>query len=291
MQVFFKILLRIMALLPLRVAHCLGTITGWFYYIIPHNYQFAIKKNLQICFPELDSKQAKQLRKRCFIETSKAVWELGALWTWPIHKLLPTITTISGLTLLEEALKKGKGVILAAPHLGCWEIIGAFCSNRYSMTSMYRPSRISSMDKIIRHARQRFGAQLVPTNNRGIRGLYKALHENQIIGVLPDQDPRNEGNVFAPFFGFNTNTATLLPRFANKTNATVLFTYAERLPDGKGYHIHFLPAPAGINDDDINIAAAAMNRGVEQCIRAIPEQYQWTYKRFKTRPEGEKKFY
>jgi KDO2-lipid IV(A) lauroyltransferase len=71
----------------------------------------------------------------------------------------------------------------------------------------------------------------------------------------------------------------------------VIFCYAERLPSGKGYHLNFLPAPDGISDDNIDIAATAMNLGVERCIRAIPEQYQWTYKRFKTRPINEKKFY
>ena len=34
-----------------------------------------------------------------------------------------------------------------------------------------------------------------------------------------------------------------------------------------------------------------MNAFIEERVREMPEQYFWTHKRFKTRPEGEPKFY
>jgi KDO2-lipid IV(A) lauroyltransferase len=83
----------------------------------------------------------------------------------------------------------------------------------------------------------------------------------------------------------------LLSRLALKTGAPVIFGYAERLPHGRGYHLHFLPAPSDINQGDIESSAATVNAMVEKCVRAAPEQYQWVYKRFRVRPHGEKAFY
>jgi KDO2-lipid IV(A) lauroyltransferase len=84
---------------------------------------------------------------------------------------------------------------------------------------------------------------------------------------------------------------TLLSRLAAKTGATVLMSYAERLPNGQGYHLHFQPAPQCVADKDVSTAATCLNLAVEQCALQVPAQYQWAYKRFKTRPEGGKKVY
>ena len=92
--------------------------------------------------------------------------------------------------------------------------------------------------------------------------------------------------MFAPFFGYPALTMVLINRLARKTGAPVVFTYVERLPAAGGYRMSFLPAPEGIDDPDPEIAAAALNLGVESCIRRCPEQYQWSYKRFSVRPDG-----
>ncbi len=84
---------------------------------------------------------------------------------------------------------------------------------------------------------------------------------------------------------------TLVSRFASKTGAAVFFTFAERLPHGRGFRLHILPAPAGVADSDPVRAATALNAGVEQCVRMAPAQYQWSYKRFRFRPEGQPSLY
>jgi KDO2-lipid IV(A) lauroyltransferase len=83
----------------------------------------------------------------------------------------------------------------------------------------------------------------------------------------------------------------LLSRLAMKTQAPVIFAYAERLPRGRGYHVHFLLGQAGINGRDLERSVAQVNAMVEQCVRELPEQYQWVYKRFRNQPKGEKAHY
>ncbi|HJP97141.1 MAG TPA: lipid A biosynthesis lauroyl acyltransferase, partial [Rhodanobacteraceae bacterium] len=76
-----------------------------------------------------------------------------------------------------------------------------------------------------------------------------------------------------------------LPRIAQRTGATVLFAFAQRLPRGAGFRIRILPAPDGITDPDLRVACTALNRGVEQCVELAFTQYQWTYKRWAERPD------
>lgn len=291
MTALFRGFLQLLGLLPLRWAHRLGAASGWLARTLPHSYRRVVEKNLDICLPELRGEARERFCSRAYAEMGKTLWELGVAWTWPSPKLLRKVREVSGESGLKQALTRGKGVILAAPHLGSWEVLGAYLATHYVMTSMYRPSRIPALDNMIRASRQRLGATLVPTNNQGIKQQIQALKRNELVAILPDQDPRNDGNVFAPFFGLQASTPTLLPRLARKTGAAVIFAFAERLPRGEGYHLHFAEAPTEIYADDPLIAATALNRGIEACIRAIPEQYQWTYKRFKTRPPGEAKFY
>ena len=289
---FLKWLFRLFARLPLPVAHALGAGLGWLLFIIPNKRRRTAEINLALCFPEKPADARRRLMRRNLIELGKSVVEIGVLWTRPKEKLLRWVRRISGEDELKQAMARGRGLILALPHLGTWEMIGMWGSIRYPMTSLYRTPPMSQMGTLMRAARERFGARLVSADSAGIRALYKALGHGNMVAILPDQVPSTRsGSVFAPFFGIPASTMVLLSRLAAKTGAPVMFGYAERLPRGRGYHLHFLPAPPEIGQADIEASAGVINAMVEKCVRALPEQYQWVYKRFRGRPPGEKAFY
>jgi len=277
--------------LPLRAAYGLGSALAYLSYLYPSKLKRTLKTNIGLCFPELPPKHQARLSRQSWVEMVKSITECGTLWTMDENTLSKLIPKVSGEELLTQALSKGNGVILAAPHLGAWEIIGPYCSLRYPMTCLYQPARFPKLGEFIYTARRRFGTTLAPTSNQGIRTMLKALRNNELTAILPDQDPGNEGNVFAPFFGIKASTMTLLPRLAKTSGADIIFTYAERLPKPYGFHIHFLPAPEDIASANLEQAAIQLNNGIEKCVRQLPTQYNWTYKRFKTRPPGEKKLY
>jgi len=283
--------IRTIALLPLPVAYLLGTIIGRLAYIFPNSLKSPLMINIDLCFPQLSSTARSRLCLNSFVEMTRAATETGALWVWDKPRVLNLVKKVSGENLLVDGFARGKGVIIAVPHLGAWEMMGLYCSNKYPMTSLYRPLRLAGLNPFIKHARERFGARLVPTDATGVRALYKALERNELVAILPDQDPGSEGGVFAPFCNTAANTMTLLPRLANKTDATVIYGYAERLPNGAGYHIHFLPASGNMTRNDLIHSTTQLNKDVEICIRQLPEQYQWAYKRFKTRPADEPRIY
>ncbi len=286
-----RFLIRFWSLLPLRLAHACGAVLAHIVMWFPNKPMNICRTNICLCYPKMSAAQQQSLVKRIFMETGKTVTEIGALWLWRRDKVLDLVKKVSGEEALLEAVAQKRGVIIAAPHIGAWEMVGLYWASRFPMTSLYRPPKMSELDQFVRSARERSGARLVPTNTQGVKALFHAIRKNEFIGILPDQDPGDEGGVFAPFFGIETNTMTLLPRLARKSGAAVFFVFAERLPKGLGFHMHVIPATNDIASADLVTAATALNQGVERCIQLCPEQYQWIYKRFKRRPTGESSLY
>jgi len=275
-----KILLHGFARLPLRTTHKLAT---WLGQRLGERSRLVkvTRTNIGLCFPQLTKSEQDQLIRQSVIETCKTFSELGALWLWPVTRVLELVRTVSGETHLQQALQQSQGVILLTPHLGAWEMAGLYASSRYPLTALYRPPKLSGLHHLIHTARERAGGHFVPTDSTGVRALYQALRQGHIAGILPDQVPNEGAGRWAPFWGIPAYTMVLVARLARKTNATILFTYAERLPHGQGFHIHFRPTSPLLACDDLEVAVTALNQGIQACIQHCPFQYQWGYKRFK----------
>ncbi|MFT5062786.1 MAG: KDO2-lipid IV(A) lauroyltransferase [Gammaproteobacteria bacterium] len=282
---------RILSWFSLRWSHRIGAAIGWLIAHAPNKPRDVAEKNIALCYPDLDEKQRRWLVKKSFSQTGKMLCELGPIWFGRSSaSVLPLIVEIVGEKKIKRHLDAGQGVILAAPHVGSWEVLGMYLSEHYQMTSMYKPLK-GPFDASIRQSRERLGAKLVPSDNSGVKALLKGIKAGQLVGILPDQDPSREAGVFAPFFGNPANTPLLVVRLAQRTKAPVVFSWAERLPHGNGYRIHFIDAPDGLYDPDPEVAAAALNRGVERCVGPNPEQYWWSYPRFRRQPLGARSLY
>ncbi len=285
------LLLRLLALLPLPLAHGIGALLGWLFYLLPNRHRRISMRNIERCFPDWDAVQRRRLLRRSLMETGKTVLETPLLWRGGGRRLLRLVRAVEGRGAFQGALGKGQGVILAGPHLGAWELVSHYVASSTPITALYKPPSNPRVAQLVLAGRSRLGASLVPTDARGVRTLLAALRRGEVAGILPDQDPSAGNGIFVPFFGIAANTMTLLPKLAARSGAPVLVAWAERLSWGRGYRIHFIPCDAALNDSDQALATAAMNRAVEQAVRSCPAQYQWSYKRFRTRPQGEPRFY
>lgn len=285
------LLLRLLGALPLPLLHVTGAFFGQLFSLVPNRHRHISLRNLELCFPEMSERQRARLLVQSLQETGKTFMETAQMWSASRARILRLVREVEGEALLQAAIEQGKGVILAAPHLGSWELIGHYIAARAPITCLYKPPESPRVETAMREGRMHLGVQLAPTDTSGVKSLLAVLRRGEVAGILPDQDPSEGNGVFAPFFGIATNTMTLLPRLAAKSGATVLVSYAERLTWGRGYRLHFLPCDAAIYERDAVVAATALNAAVEAAVRQCPSQYQWSYKRFRTRPKGEPKRY
>ncbi|WP_409524372.1 lysophospholipid acyltransferase family protein [Nitrincola sp. MINF-07-Sa-05] len=286
-------LLGLLSLLPLETARKLGRKLGRHLYSKGDKYKICriTRQNIEACFSEMPAAAREQLVEASLVETGAVGAEMGMALMWSAKRTLARVQYIENEALLKKGLERGKGIIVLAPHLGNWEVLGLYLSAHYPLTSMYKPPRLELLERIVRRKRERIGANLVPANLKGVRALLKALKRGEMVGILPDQEPNREGGVFAPFYGKQALTMKLLPQLAAQSGAMVVCGFALRLSNGDGFSIHFAEVGGNINNQDIELAAAEMNLAIERCVALAPEQYQWEYKRFNTQPDGKPSIY
>lgn len=277
--------LHLFSYLPLPWVHKLGDIIAWFMMRVKNRARATTQTNLAFCFPEYNEQALHSKTQESLAETSKLMLEMGHIWLKPIDQVRGLVVKVKGEHLLSEAKAADKGIIVLAPHLGNWEILGNYLSAQLAMTNLYSPPDDTALDEFIQKARRRDGSELVATDRKGIATLIKRLKAKKATGILPDQEPLTEGGVFVPFFGQPALTMTLLPGLLKRSNAVVLAAFARRLPKGKGFEVIIEPVSDDIYADNIEVSATAMNRAVEQLIAHAPAQYQWEYKRFKRQPD------
>jgi len=282
-------MLRLLTSMPLWLSHGIAVVLGSLLYWIPNREAAVAETNLGLCFPNWSELERRKLLRRTLVENLKTLLEAPAVWAADPKRLLAVTEDPEQGRRARELLDRRRGLIIAAPHLGSWEVGIHYLATLGPITALYRPPKEGSLTGAMLEGRGRGGAKLAPTTMSGIKALYSALAAGEIVTILPDQQPPEKGahaGVFAPFFGVPALTMVLLGRLARKTGAPVIFSYAERLSRNRGFRILWVEAAAEISDSDPKVAAAALNRGVEECVRRCPAQYQWTYKRFKARPEG-----
>ncbi len=276
----FKLIARV----PLPVLHGLGIALGWLIYLAPGRHSARMRRNIfdsGLCASERD---CRRLLRQSIGEAGKAIIELLPVWLRPFDRVVKLVRGTSGWEHIDAARAAGKGVIVIAPHIGCFEMINLYYAARHPFTAMYKPPRQPVLDTLMLAGRQRGQSTLVPTDLSGVRALLAALKRHEGVGILPDQVASSGDGVWAPFLGRPAYTPTLVASLQRKTGAAAFFVAAERLGWGRGYHLHVFPVSEDLPADK-TAAAVRINQGVEAVVRHFPAQYLWSYNRHK-RPGG-----
>lgn len=275
------VLLRLFGYLPLSVGRTLGSFIGYLLSYTKNYNSHTTKINIHLCYPHLSSQEKQQLIRSSLEHTGMLAFEMAMVWHKPYSWLEKHITAIKGFELYEAALAKGRGVILLAPHLGNWEVIGQYVSTRYPLMNMYEPPASPELDQLISASRNKTGGLVAPANTRGLAMLLKHLKAGHTVGILPDQVPedRNRGGITAPFFNQPAYTMTLVTQMIKKTKCQAMSIVAVRVKDG--FELRFSEVPDALYSEDERVSVTALNQNVQNLVEKIPEQYQWEYKRFK----------
>lgn len=272
----FKTIFKFFGILSLPSLHRLGAALGWIIYYCSPKSAVTIKNNIKTSSLAKNSAQFKQILNVNIAETGKAVLETMAIWQKKEVDILPLVRQVHGWKIVKDALKRGKGIIFLTPHLGCFEITSIYYGSKHPITVLYRPPKIKLLHQFILKGRTRKGVTLAEANASGVRKLMQALKRNEAIGILPDQIPATGEGEWADFFGKPAYTMTLASKLAEKTGATVIMAFGERLANGAGFDIH-------ITGLDSIATTTLLNQAIEQQIALKPTQYLWRYDRHKQR--------
>lgn len=281
--------LRTVSLLPLPVIWLIGSALGQILYFLMGGRRHITLTNLRACFPELSPAQQRRRARAHFRAFTQAALATPIAW-WGSERRMKRLVRTPGKEHFERALAEKKPVILLVAHFVAIEAAGMVLAPDYFMIDMYKRPRNLFFDWLIRTRRTRFGGLLVE-RREGIKPVIRGLRRGGSFYYLSDQDQGRDGALFAPFFGVPAATLTALSRLTQLTGAVVLPCFARQLPWGKGYELIFQPPLENFPTDDVLADTTRMNRIIEDAVRSMPEQYFWSHRRFKTRPEGEGPFY
>ena len=272
--------------LPWSWLRALGDAMAWAWRKADARESRVARRNLEIAYPDLLPSQRKDLHHAILRTTARQALETLRFWTRAPADNLACLRERHGEALYDAALASGKGVIVAAPHFGNWELLNQWLASRGPLAIVYRPPASPAGDAFLLRVRGADNIRQVRAEGAAVRQLWKVLKEGGAVGILPDQQPKAGDGEFAPFFGTPALTMTLVSRLAERTGSTVLFAWCERIGPGPDFALHVEPAPAAIAAADPVEAVTALNDTVERIARRDPAQYQWTYKRYTLRPPG-----
>ena len=274
--------------LPLPVLAWFGNGLGLLLYALAGERRKVATINLRLCFPEMDEAKRAQLVRQCFMAFARSLIERGILW-WSSGERIKSLVRVKGLEHY-EAVKSGP-VILLAPHFVALDVGGSWLSQHGDMFSVYSNQKNPRFNAKLLEGRSRFGKQLLISRQQGLRPVVKALQKGLSFYYLPDQDLSIKDALFIPFFGVPAATLNTVSRLAEITGARVVPCITRMLPHGQGYELQFYPAWENYPSGDGIADTRRVNEFIEQRVLEMPEQYFWLHKRFKTRPEGEERFY
>ncbi len=273
--------------LPYKIQLKIGALLGIVaFYIAKREYRTA-DINLQKCFPHLDIKNRKKLILNSFISAGQGSLET-LLGFWASPKRLKKFIHIQNLHIIQTALENKKGAIIFGPHFTSVHFAGRLLNLLQPFGVMYFPPKNKIFRTLFERALPKCYSHAITRDD--VRGLIRTLKNNQPVLYTPDIDGGKKG-LFVPFFNIPASTVTTTSRFAELTGCAVIPIKYHRRKDNTGLDIILQPPLTDFPSPDIYQDTLRINLLLSQTISEHPEQYLWQYKRFKTRPTGEKSFY
>lgn len=279
-------------LLPYKILMSVGRLLGLcFFYLSGRRRKIGLR-NLEACFPKLTSQARYDLLKKSFGFIGQGFAEMLMAWWMPTFRLKKLRFIIQeGREAVLRIANPHQGMVLCCAHFTCMEMVGClFGLEHKNLYLVYQKHKDPIVNKIINAGRRRYAAGLI--ERKDMKSMVKVLKEGNYLFYAPDQDlGRRRTTSFIDFFNIPCATITALGSLlkAGEAQGCLSFFYRE----GEYYGGQGILLDSDLNNlnDSGEYYAKQYNRALEKAILAHPDQYLWIHRRFKTRPEGEGKFY
>jgi Kdo2-lipid IVA lauroyltransferase/acyltransferase len=273
-----------MRFLPWTATRWLGWLSGSMASLFPRGRRVALA-NLALAFPDWDAARRRRVMRQAFRHTASTFVE--TVWVlWRPERITQLVHFEEGAC---EAFSRHadhrQGAILLSPHLGNWEFANlAMNEAGYPISAVAADILNPFAAWLMQRLRSQFGGQVIPQKGAA-RGIFKALREARYVGLLVDQNTRpRQGGVFVEFFGLPVPVSRAPAMFGRHAQVPIFVVQCRRTPRRRFVlEIRPLPKPIGDYDDDIAIMQD-ITRLTEALVRERPEQYLWSYHRWRYIP-------
>ncbi|OWU82908.1 hypothetical protein ATO6_21665 [Oceanicola sp. 22II-s10i] len=248
-------------------AHVIAPLAGW-----PRR----IRANLAHALPDLPPAEAERLVHRVPDHIGRSTLEF---FSGPDVRARLDRATLEGdgVEALHAAMISGRATILVSGHIGNYTIFRALMAQRYgSLAALYQPMANAPFNRRYRVALEDNALPLFARDRAGMAAMLRHLQEGGALMLLHDQFI--ESGAPLAFFGKTTLTTLSPAELALRHGAPLIPFYAIRQPDGLSFRITVeQPVP----HSDPATMMQALNTSLERQIRAHPEQWLWTHRRWR----------
>lgn len=279
--------LRGMGYLPLPALRALGAGLGMLLWLAIPSRRRVVLTNLRVCFPQMSDGARAAMVRQIFVHFAQA-W-LDRSWLW--HRSAGCIQSRVQLSGEVVALSEERPTVLFAPHFMGLDVGWTALTLNLPLhfTTIFTPQSNAAVDAWVAKGRQRFGHVRLFRREDGVKPIVSALRQHELLYLLPDMNFGPSESIFVPFYGEPAATVPSLSRFAKLGRARVV-PVITRIT-ATGYEVVVHSAWHDFPTDDAVADTATMNQRLEGFINAMPDQYFWVHKRFKTRPPGATELY
>ncbi|MCG6966789.1 MAG: LpxL/LpxP family Kdo(2)-lipid IV(A) lauroyl/palmitoleoyl acyltransferase [Chromatiaceae bacterium] len=274
--------LRVVIVLPFPLLVSLGRAMGRLLLPLARGRAAIARRNIELCFPELDGVAREQLLRDHFAALGISLMEFGLAW-WASDRRLAGLGEVVGLENLESAARAGKGVLMLSAHFTCLELCGRLLTRHFAFVAMYRPSDNPVVEYLMARARARATTGIIPRDD--VKAVIRSLRRGNTVWYAPDQNTGRRKAVFVDFFGHKVATTPATSRLAGMTGARVVPFKVARKRDGSGYLLTLEAPLEDFPSGDQLADTQRTNDVIERWVREYPEQYLWIHRRFRTRPD------
>lgn len=272
-------------LLPEPVMVALADLLGWVWFHLLRYRRTVIMENLARAFPEKDEAARRRLGLAACRHLVRTLFEFLRIPRY--QKIgLESVVRFEGLEHFERARAKGKGVLCLSGHLGSFELcVGAVAKRAAPVNLVVKPFA-PGVDRFVNRIRHDSGLGVIYAEG-AVRPIIRALKNDESVVFVLDQNATRRIGVFVEFFGEEACTMSALATLAARTGAAVIAATPYR--DEEGRHVLKVHPEIPLEEkssqkETVQHMTQVYTRFLEDAIRAHPEQWFWTHKRWRTRP-------
>ena len=281
-QKIIVVFIKILSCLKPFVTLLFIKIIGLVWHKKRNKLQSVVLKNLEHCLPDSN---VETLQSRSYNKVLQTASLLPHTWVGSKKSFYKRVEAVQGLESIHSDIAQKKKTVVLFPHIGNWEFACQHLIRSMPQVTVHSLARFKGdWDELLCYCRNYHipNSIIHPAASSGVIAIYRALQRAEPILMAPDQVPESEkAGCYAPFFGVDTLSSQLLSKLLQKQPKTCVYACFAIYIQSK-YHMFYLPITnAKLFEADLQSSVAALNSEIEGFVRRWPEDFLWTYKRFK----------